>query len=307
MDSLLLFVILVFVSANAVSTELYRYQDSNGRWVFGDKKSLGGKKSAKDKAEIITIDDELIKKVRPELVSVSANKRSEIKYKLTNPLPVSIQHWLAVKGQKGFFTSLLAKPHQELKLNLADHGFRQKNLSIEHFYLLGEPMDKPAVQIIPLPYSTQKRFRVSQGFNGRYSHSGRGNRYALDIAMPIGESILAVKSGVVADAADNFSIGGAANYFLDKANHITVMHDDGSYAIYAHILYGSLDVQIGDTVQQGQVIARVGNTGFSTGPHLHFVMRYNSGQGAYSIPFKFQTAAGIKLPKQGSYYLGEEK
>ena len=241
------------------------------------------------------------------MVPVSANKRSEIKYKLTNPLPVSIQHWLAVKGQKGFFTSLLAKPHQELKLNLADHGFRQKNLPIEHFYLLGEPMDKPAVQIIPLPYSTQKRFRVSQGFNGRYSHSGRGNRYALDISMPIGESIVAVKSGVVADAADNFSIGGAANYFLDKANHITVMHDDGSYAIYAHILYGSLDVQIGDTVQQGQVIARVGNTGFSTGPHLHFVMRYNSGQGAYSIPFKFQTAAGIKLPKQGSYYLGEEK
>jgi murein DD-endopeptidase MepM/ murein hydrolase activator NlpD len=122
--------------------------------------------------------------------------------------------------------------------------------------------------------------------------------------MPIGESILAVKPGIVADARDDFSIGGAANYFLDKANHVTIMHDDGSYGIYAHILYGSLNVNIGERVLAGQVLARIGNTGYSTGPHLHFVLRYNSGKGAYSIPFKFNTKDGQRVPKQGQYYSG---
>ena len=177
-----------------------------------------------------------------------------------------------------------------------------KNQGIDHFYLLGKPVEQPKGRVIPPPFSAKKRYQISQGFNGRYSHTGQGNRYAIDIAMAIGESVNAVMPGIVADARDDFSMGGAANYFLDKANHITIMHEDGSYAIYAHILYGSLEVSIGDQVKQGQKLARVGNTGFSTGPHLHFVMRYNSGAGAYSIPFKLDTDKGIKLPREGRYY-----
>lgn len=301
---LIIALILLFFNQSVFSVELYRYQDSNGNWVFGDKRSLGNNKEASSQAEKLTLVGNKPVKAKPELIKehVPASQLGAQQWRLTNPLPVDIQHWLAVKGQKTFLTSVTVKPFQEIVLSPHEYGIDDKNQGIDHFYLLGKPVDSPKQRVIPPPFSAKKRYQVSQGFNGRYSHTGQGNRYAIDIAMAIGESVNAVMPGIVADARDDFSMGGAANYFLDKANHITVMHKDGSYAIYAHILYGSLEVSIGDQVKQGQKLARVGNTGFSTGPHLHFVMRYNSGAGAYSIPFKLDTDKGIKLPREGRYY-----
>jgi len=300
---------LLIYSPVIFSADLYRYQDSNGRWVFGDKKSLSGKNGSGEERsdfEKITIKDSLIKKVKPELIiekTESSVQGGEFHWRLKNPLPVTIQHWLAIKGKDGFVTSVLAKKFEEMILEPEVFKLKRQD-KVEHFYLLGEPIERPSLQLISPPFSTGKQFLVSQGFNGSFSHQGRGNRYAIDIAMPIGENILAVKGGVVADGQDNFSIGGAANYFLDKANHVTVMHDDGSYGIYAHILYGSMAVEIGERVTVGQVLARIGSTGYSTGPHLHFVLRYNSGRGAYSIPFEFQTKQGVRVPKQGEFYSG---
>jgi len=307
--------ILAVISASfflqvATAAELYRYQDANGQWVFGDKKSLSNhSKGIKPAVEKIIINDSRKKKDKPELVYIKEKEIAEdhaTTWQLTNPLPVPIQHWLSVKGEKRFFTSVLAQPLEDISISPKDYQLSD-SIKVEHFYLLGEPIKRPQRSVIPPPYSKNKRFLISQGFNGQFTHTGQGNRYALDIAMPVGEKVLAVKAGVIADARDDFSIGGAANYFLDKANHVTVMHDDGSYAIYAHILYGSLDVEIGQRVDVGQVLARIGSTGYSTGPHLHFVMRYNSGKGVYSMPFKFMTEQGAKTPKQGTYYRGVDK
>jgi murein DD-endopeptidase MepM/ murein hydrolase activator NlpD len=189
-------------------------------------------------------------------------------------------------------------------IKLANNKKLSVSTKIEHYYLLGKPIKRPATPSIVPPYSKNKRFLISQGFNGQYSHTWQGNRYALDIAMPIGEQVLTVAEGIVADARDDFSIGGADYYFLDKANHVTVMHADGSYAIYVHILYGSLAVAVGQKIEVGQVLTRIGNAGYSTVPHLHFVMRYNSGRGGYSFPFKFITHQGAKQPKKGKYYSG---
>ncbi len=300
---------LLIYSPVIFSSDLYRYQDSSGRWVFGDKKSLSDQKeSGKQSIDVerFTIKDSLIKKAKPELLTekiASSVQGGEFQWRLKNPLPVTIQHWLAIKGKDGFLTSVLAKKYEELILEPEVFKLKKQD-KVEHFYLLGEPMERPSLQLISPPFSAGKKFLISQGFNGSFSHQGRGNRYAVDIAMPIGENILAVKGGVVADGQDNFSIGGAANYFLDKANYVTVMHDDDSYAIYAHLLYGSMDVDVGQRIEAGQVVGRIGNTGYSTGPHLHFVMRYNSGRGAYSIPFKFSTESGAKKPKRGTYFLG---
>ena len=320
---MLRFIILIFIitfgmisSVSISASELYRYQDGNGRWVFGDKKSLSNVSATiRSNVEKIVINDQKVKVAKPELVYVREellDGKPVIKWQLVNPLPVAIQHWLSIKGEKGFFTSILAKPFETLLLFPAD--FQQLNntqlsesTKVEHYYLLGNPIERPSTQLIAPPYNKNKRFLVSQGFNGQFSHTGQGNRYALDIAMPVGEQVLAVKAGIVADGRDDFSIGGATNYFLDKANHVTVMHADGSYAVYAHILYGSLAVAIGQEIEVGQVIGRIGNTGYSTGPHLHFVMRYNSGSGGYSIPFKFITDQGAKTPKKGKYYSGRIK
>lgn len=299
------FLCLCLTVETALSSELYRYQDSKGQWVFGDRRSLGNNAEIKNKAEKVAVNQTKVTKESPQLLLAKPPNNIQQPYqswRLTNPLPVTIQHLLRIKGQEQFFVTLMAQPHHELIWNSSLYPEITATTVIEHYYLLGEHIDKPDLFVIPPPYAKNKRFKISQGFNGTFSHSGHGNVYAIDIAMPIGEAVTAVKDGIVADGRDDFTLGGVAQYFLDKANHVTVLHDDGSYAIYAHILYGSMDVSIGERVQVGQTLARVGNTGFSTGPHVHFVMRYNSGQGVYSLPFKFKTQSGIKTPKEGGMY-----
>ena len=65
------------------------------------------------------------------------------------------------------------------------------------------------------------------------------------------------------------------------------MHDDGTMGVYLHLQRGSVRVQPGQRIATGSPIARSGNTGRSTGPHLHFVVQRNIGLAVESIPFDF--------------------
>ena len=81
------------------------------------------------------------------------------------------------------------------------------------------------------------------------------------------------------DGAPDPSLAGAANY-------IRVLHDDGSMALYGHLREAGVFVRAGDRVTLCQVIGESGNTGFSSGPHLHFVVQVNAGMRLESVPFR---------------------
>ena len=66
-----------------------------------------------------------------------------------------------------------------------------------------------------------------------------------------------------------------------------ILHDDGTMGVYLHLMKGSVAVREGQRVETGTRIARSGNTGNSTGPHLHFVVQRNVGLAIESIPFDF--------------------
>lgn len=151
-----------------------------------------------------------------------------------------------------------------------------------------------------LPFQGDKQYFISQGWLGEFSHSGEQNQFALDIAMPEGSTVLAARGGVVMDIAEDFYDGGADKKNLQRGNFIRILHDDGSMAVYAHLKLESVVVAKGQRVEAQQKIAESGNTGFSTGPHLHFVVQVNTGLKLESVPFLLRHKNGeVKEPEVG--------
>jgi murein DD-endopeptidase MepM/ murein hydrolase activator NlpD len=147
---------------------------------------------------------------------------------------------------------------------------------------------------------TQKRV-VTQGANGSFTHNGT-SAWAFDFGMPIGTPILAARAGMVVEMTDGYTKSGISESFLDKANAVTILHDDSTFATYAHLDPGS-GVREGMRVKVGEMLGFSGNTGFSTGPHLHFSVWKSTWEGGHTIPIRFHDGrSGGFLPEEGIAY-----
>lgn len=136
--------------------------------------------------------------------------------------------------------------------------------------------------------------RVEQGFGGRFSHDDEQNRYAVDFAAPIGTPVVAARDGVVMQVENDFDNAGLdREKFGGRANFVRIVHDDGSMALYAHLREGGVLVRLGQRVRAGQQIGESGNTGFTSGPHLHFALQVNRGMRLVSVPFRMFGPQGI--------------
>ena len=123
-----------------------------------------------------------------------------------------------------------------------------------------------------LPFSKDKSYPVLQSWSGRFSHYSKESKYAIDFKMPVGDTICAARTGIVVRVEDSFTQNGGPQ-LKSKANQIVVLHNDGTLAFYVHLKHKGVLVEPGDIVQQGELIGLSGNTGYSTVPHLHFVVR----------------------------------
>jgi len=154
-----------------------------------------------------------------------------------------------------------------------------------------------------LPYLPGATFKVTQGYHGAFSHTGP-DEYAIDWKMPEGTPVLAARAGVVVSVKDHFAKGGPHRKYEDCANMVVVQHSDGTMAHYCHLAPRSAKVKVGAKLRAGDLLAASGNTGFTSGPHLHFaVFKAKNGHGRETIPVKFRTAegAGITLMSGKSY------
>ena len=98
------------------------------------------------------------------------------------------------------------------------------------------------------------------------------NHKGVDLAAPYGSAILASAAGVVT----------TSTYSKSAGNYIVVAHGNGMSTVYMHC--SALLVSVGETVEQGEKIAKVGSTGYSTGNHLHFGVIKN---GSYVNPLNY--------------------
>ena len=135
--------------------------------------------------------------------------------------------------------------------------------------------------------------QVAQGFGGGWSHQDAQNHYAVDFVAPIGTPVFAARNGTVMQVESDFDKAGLnAEKYGGRANYVRIVHDDGSMALYAHLREGGVLVRVGQRVAKGQEIGLSGNTGFTTGPHLHFAIQVNRGMRLESIPFRMNGPAG---------------
>ena len=108
-----------------------------------------------------------------------------------------------------------------------------------------------------------------QGINGKFSHTGV-LAFAVDFDISVGTRVLAARGGVVASLESQFRKGAPRKELKVKSNFVSIRHDDGTYARYYHLKHRGVKVKVGETVEVGQWIGLSGNTGYTTGPHLHF-------------------------------------
>lgn len=153
--------------------------------------------------------------------------------------------------------------------------------------IVGDPgASAPAGITYALPFAAGTSFTLDQGFDGAFSHHDEQSRYALDLAVAQGTPVLAARDGVVMQVEEEFRASGTdAERFGGRANYVRVVHADGSMAVYAHLAPRSMLRRAGDHVRVGELIGKSGNTGFSTGPHLHFSVQRNAGMSLRAIPF----------------------
>ncbi|MFJ4850855.1 MULTISPECIES: M23 family metallopeptidase [unclassified Streptomyces] len=127
-----------------------------------------------------------------------------------------------------------------------------------------------------------KHYQLSAGYmkdgaHWAHKHSGQ------DFAVAIGTDVHAVHSGTVVTAG----WGGA------YGNNIVIRHADNTYSQYGHL--SKIQVRVGEHVNTGEQIALSGNTGNSTGPHLHFEIRTTPYYGSSVSPLPFLRAEGVSV------------
>jgi murein DD-endopeptidase MepM/ murein hydrolase activator NlpD len=176
--------------------------------------------------------------------------------------------------------------------------------SLSWSIFFGNPNAKNTGLYFP-PVSIDRYYRIDNGFFGLGGHK-KITPYAIDINMPEGTPVYAARSGRVVRLKKDGRIGGPGMEFMKHGNYIQILHDDGSYSSYAHFRFNGTIVEVGQFVNQGEQIGYSGNTGVSTGPHLHFDIQVADGKGGFrTVPWLFQDESGMEFePKVGLWIDG---
>ncbi len=299
---LLILLCLLLPATHAGAEKLYKFVDDNGQITFTDKEIGAG--------TLQSVEQVKVEKPTERFSVQNRGSRSEPVLYAVNGYFGPVEAEFSLKNIDNMTVERLTPLRTKVAAasDLRVIIMRQKNPRKGYGYawesrcVLGDPKAKHQPKrpyLLPIPAG--ETFRVSQGFRGQATHASHvQSEYAIDIPMPEGTAIHAVRSGIIMDVATDFFEGGATAEMMEQANYVRVLHDDGTMAVYAHLALETVNYPIGKQIERGQVLARSGNTGFSTGPHLHFVIQKNFGMDLRSIPFEFEGTDGVAFtPVEG--------
>ncbi|MEU9609413.1 M23 family metallopeptidase [Streptomyces sp. NPDC048057] len=162
-----------------------------------------------------------------------------------------------------------------------------------------KPAAAPAAPAAPAPKAAPKAVAApswvkpldSYVLSATYGKAGgmwTSNHSGQDFAVPTGTSVKSIGAGTVVKAGGNGAGDGPA-----YGNAVVIKHNNGMYSQYAHL--NSVGVSVGQSVKAGQEIAKSGNTGNSSGPHLHMEIRNTANYGSAVDPVSFLRSVGVSI------------
>jgi len=256
---------------------VHAYKDANGQWVFTDR----GASADLPRGDAFT-------QPRPREALRVTVERSDAgpATRLTAvneclcvvTLRIAITHSDLADLPSGTIYPATLEPGSRQQILEARHnGDARPQLQYAWTVALGSPqaVHNPS-RPYRAPFAVGTVYRVSQAYPDHVTHVTPDSLYAIDIALPDGTAVYAARAGTV----------------------INVRHDGfrgGTIAVYGHLHWDSIRVRIGQHVALGEYIADSGNTGFSSGPHLHFAVWRNAGDADVSVPVQFAGPGGTAV------------
>jgi len=266
------------------------------------------------KAEALKLRQLLVAKKKGGVIVYAQENKGNIDFYIENLFEMHVSSTLFIKNLQGYETKaklpykLVLEAKQKVKALTLFNTDKKKHVG--HFeshisWAKGSIDAKPDSEFIyALPFHNNQR--VSQGFNGKISHKGNA-RYAVDFAMDVGTPVYAARGGKVVEVIQRHNKHGMSIKMRQYANYVIIEHSDKTLGRYFHLKQNSVKVKLGEQIKKGELLALSGNTGRTSGPHLHFVVtqaqalkdEYRS----MSVPIKFLCSNGVlDNPVNGETY-----
>jgi len=284
------------LATSAHATKVYRWIDRNGVVHYGDRAPDKRQQVLARDLRIIPVHAEPGAVARLRLESNDGRYLAWADNMLAGPIEVLLQF--------GSGSNMVGAPPLPARATVQANGSalvsvlsatdpsRDSGSELRLVTVPGDPGAKPRDVDYQLPLR-QRTQHIDQGYGGSFSHTDPQNLYAVDFAAEIGTPILAARDGVVMQVESDFDKAGLnLEKYGGRANFVRILHDDGTMALYAHLQEDGVLVRVGQRVRAGQQIGLSGNTGFTTGPHLHFAVQVNRGMRLESIPFRMRGPDG---------------
>jgi murein DD-endopeptidase MepM/ murein hydrolase activator NlpD len=278
------------LAAPADAQQVYRYKDPSGQWVYTDRppdgqaatRTPGGTGGA----------------ASPRILVQPRSSAGGVALVAVNECGCAVEFGIKASAADGAQRAARAvvPPRSEQVLLEVPAPPGTGEIRFDYGYVIGDPAatHQPA-RPYRAPFAPARSFPVTQAPPDAVTHRDAGSRDAIDIGMPVGSAVHAAREGVVINVAHKFFRGGPTQEVRDEANFVQVLHDDGTTAVYAHLQLNTVRVRPGQRVGRGEYIANSGNTGYSSGPHLHFVVLRNAGLRSESVPVTFAGPGGAAV------------
>lgn len=286
---------LALLHAPSLAQTAYKYRDANGQWVFTDSAP-----ASTTRQDTFTLDHQ-------QETLQNTIERSD-KGSFTDFTAVNTCLCIATFLERIVhsddpaipdgteFRKILQPQSREFLVRVASAGKERAPLQYTWTIALGSPdaTHRPR-EPYRAPFAVGSGYLISQAYPATFTHTTADSRYAVDFALPDGTPIYAAREGVIINVRHDAFQGGVSPAMIDQANVVEVLHEDGTIAMYAHLHWDSIRVHIGQHVGRGEYLANSGSTGFSTGPHLHFVVIRNANFTAVSEPIEFTGPGGVAV------------